>query len=295
MRSPESFKRHLENTVTKCGRSWLILQRQSLLGEEYMVTPHQCKSNYCPECRQRNLMCIRKMLYNTLASERWRLVTLTLPNHTITPLEGLCCIKKQFNNFTHRIRRKYPDIKFVRSIEIHQSGFPHIHLIVNQYVPKGFLSKAWHECGGGYTDIRVNRKCSVCGKPLPCLEHQGNHKFNFKQAARYLTEEFEKKFQDPHKLGNVFWQAGLKSITCSRNMSFKNAQSEWEYKCTAKTPEDAMYYFDWLKYKAKEGELPTPTIHSFNRDKAMIIGYGFSQQNKQKGKSICPQSGNRFP
>jgi len=284
MRTIESYKKHITGTVTKCGSSWIICQKESLLGTEYLITPHQCKSNYCPQCRPRNLIQTRKMLYNTLATERWRLVTLTLPDHSANVLETLCKLKKQFNLFTKRLRRAYPEIKFVRAIEVHQSGFPHIHLIINRYVPKGFLSKAWHDIGGGYTDIRVNRKCSICGGKLPCAEHPGNHKFNFKQAARYLTEEFEKKFQDPHRLGEVFWQAGTKSITCSRNISFKPVQSEWEFKGIAKSPADAMYYFDYMKYRAKEGEAPTPTVRSFDNDRAMIFGYGFSQQQQQKGK-----------
>lgn len=278
MRTPESFQKHLTKTVANCGSKWIICRKENVLGEEFLITPHQCKSNYCPQCRPRNLISIRKTLYRTLAEERWRLVTLTFPDHSITPMEQLCKLRKQFNNFTHRLRRAYPQIKFIRAIEIHQSGFPHIHLIVNKFVPKGFISKAWHDCGGGYTDIRVNRKCGVCGGTLPCAAHPANHKFNFKNAARYLTEELEKKFQDPHTLREIFWQVGLKSITASRNISFKPAQSEWEFKGIAKTPEDALYYYDWLKYKAKEGENPMPTIHSFDNDRSMVIGYGFKQK-----------------
>jgi hypothetical protein len=224
------------------------------------------------------LRTIRKALYETLATERWRLVTLTYPDHTKNILEQLCQIRKQFNNFTHRIRRAYPEIKFVRAIEIHQSGFPHIHLIVNKYVPKSFISHAWHECGGGYTDIRVNRKCGICGGKLPCLDHPGNHKFNFKNAARYLTEEIEKKFQDPHKLGTVFWQSGLKPITVSRNMQLKSAKSEWEFKQATKDINDAYFCLDWLKYKAAQGEGPVPTIHAFDNDRAFIVGFGYQQK-----------------
>ena len=280
MRTSESFEKHKTKTISNCQKSWLILYKSTLLGDEYLVTPHQCKSNYCPDCRARNLRAIRKGLYNTLASERWRLVTLTLPDHSLNLLETLCHIRKMFNNFTHRIRRQYPDFKFIRAIEVHQSGFPHIHLVVNKFIPKSFISKSWHDCGGGYTDIRVMRKCGICGGSLPCASHPGNHKFNFKHAARYLTEEIEKKFQDPHKLGVTFWQSGLKPITCSRNIKLSSAKSEWEFKSATKDPEDAYYLLSWLQYKAKLGENPQPTIHSFDNDRAFILGYGFTQKGK---------------
>ena len=56
MRTLESFHHHLETTVANCHTSWIVLKRNTLLGDEYIITPHLCKSNYCDVCRPKNLI-----------------------------------------------------------------------------------------------------------------------------------------------------------------------------------------------------------------------------------------------
>ena len=254
MRSIESYHRHLERTVANCGTSWIVLSRNTLLGEEFLLTPHMCKSNYCDNCRKRNLLKLRKSLFKTMYHRRWRLVTLTFPDHSADVLTTLRSLYRNFKKFIQRVRRKYPGISFIRTIEVHQSGFPHIHLVVDSFIPIAFLQKHWHDLGGGWVDITSGNKQSRVKRPA-----------NAKQAARYLTEELEKRVQDPHKLGHVFWQANLKSVTTSRNLDIAQSTGEWQFKRNAKDLADAMYEFEFLKMKATWEDNAAPGVH-YGRD-----------------------------
>lgn len=277
MRTLASYDRHIDTTVRKCCSSWIVLCRTTLLGPEYLITPHLCKSNYCETCRPRNLLKIRKALIESLRKDRWRLVTLTFPDHSADVLQTLTALYRQFKKFVQRIRRVYPDVKFIRTIEIHQSGFPHIHMIVSRYIPAGFLSKHWHDVGGGIVDIRVNRTCSSCGKTLPCPDHPAQKKFNYKQAARYLTEELEKKNQDPHNLRHVFWQAQCKSITTSRNLQLKPFTNEWTFSRFATDLYDAMQTYEMLLWAERyDGAAAPSVVYGKN---SVQIGYALKDKS----------------
>src|SRR4030042_128148 len=133
-RTLASYQHHIDTTVAHCHTSWIVLRRNTLLGDEYILSPHLCKSNYCEVCRPRNLIALRKCLYDSLKHHRWRLITLTFPDHSADVLEQLVKLYRTFKRFVQRIRRVYPNIAFVRAIEIHQSGYPHIHVIVDSYI-----------------------------------------------------------------------------------------------------------------------------------------------------------------
>jgi hypothetical protein len=263
-RSLESFEWHLKKTVAGCHQKWIILRRNTLLGDELMMTPHFCKSNYCEFCRPRNLLKIRRILYDNLKGEKWRLITLTFPDHSKDVLTTLQSLYRQFKRFIQRIRRKYPDVKFIRVIELHQSGYPHIHMIVNMYIPVAFIQKSWHDLGGGIVDIRAKKKLENKNK-LP----------SYKQAARYLTEEIEKKIQDPHRLGATFWQAGCKPITTSRNLKMKKHSNDWSFYRMAPDFASALSDLQVLKEIAIMNNEPVPELRA-TRDN-VICGVGVAK------------------
>lgn len=262
-RTIESYQHHIDTTVAHCHRSWLVLRRTTLLGDEYLVTPHLCQSNYCSVCRPRNLVKLRKMLYESLKHHRWRLITLTFPDHSQDVLEQLKNLYRQFKRFIQRVRRIYPDLAFVRTIEIHQSGYPHIHMIVDSYIPVSFVQKHWHDVGGGFVSIRNKKR-----------GERTSYVYTHKDAAHYLTDELEKANQDPHKLGHVFWQASCRAITTSRNLKLSAGSGEWSFYRVAKDLTDAMYQYEEALQLSRWNSTPTPSIH-YGAD-AVKIGYGFS-------------------
>lgn len=262
-RTLESYQRHLDTTVAHCHRSWLVLRRTTLLGDELLVTPHLCKSNYCEICRPKNLIALRKMLYESLKHHRWRLVTLTFPDHSQDVLTQLQTLYKSFKRFVQRVRRVYPQIAFIRSIEIHQSGYPHVHMIVDKYIPIAMIQKHWHDVGGGFVSIRNKKRGD-----------KTSYTYTYKDAAHYLTDELEKVNQDPHRLGPTFWRAQCKAITTSRNLQLHSQTNEWRFVRAAASLTDAMSEYEVIRDCAKWNSEPIPSIHYGAN--SIICGYGIS-------------------
>lgn len=228
-RDQESFDHHLEHVVAGCCKTWLVLKSNTLLGDQYLLIPKRCKSNYCPTCRKENLYRLRKAMFISMRKDKWRLCTLTFPDHTKNIEEALHESTLQFKRLTRALRKMQPNIKYIRSIEVHKSGFIHLHCVFNKFIPISFISEEWKKAGGGIADIRATNKCKICHKPPPCEHVKTRKKLGYRAAARYLTEEIEKTQQDPHTLGFVLWKNRVRTIATSRNIKLSPPTHEYQY------------------------------------------------------------------
>jgi hypothetical protein len=229
LRTLESFQHHLTDVVAACRTHWILLQRQTLLGLEYITLARPCQSQYCPDCRRVYLRQIRRSITDGIKGRRWRLVTLTYPDHTADRLVTLKGISRQFKLLIHYTTRRYPGLQYIRSIELHKSGMPHIHMIVDRYIPQAFIVKAWHDLGGGHVNVVSTRKCPVCSSRGPCIHNPHPKPLSYQEAAFYLTEEIEKAAQDPHRLGVIYWLAHVRSLTTSRAIKLRPRNSEYHF------------------------------------------------------------------
>lgn len=275
-RTLDSFLRHKERSESKCCKSWIVLSKQDLLGYSYMITPHLCKSDYCEICRKKNLLKRRKQLFEVLRGGRWRMITLTFDDHTKDKTEQFIEAHKMIKKFVQRLRRKY-EFRYARVFEVHESGFPHVHFIVDVFIPFVFIQQCWKDVGGGWAWIS-EPKCTKCGKSLPCVEHSQKKYVSYKQAARYMTEEIEKKKQDVHKLGAEFWQSGVRSIMTSRNLPLKKlpTSGEWFYLRGAENLKDAMYAYEQLYHDFKYNGGVEPSIDFGKR--CIMVGTGYKDK-----------------
>jgi hypothetical protein len=173
-----------------------------------------------------------------------------------------------------RIRRKYPNAAYVRAIEIHASGYPHIHMVIDKYIPTAWLQLHWRECGGGMVDIREGKRCEVCGKPRPCQHHTRAKRFSHHDAAGYLTEEIEKRAQDPHTLGVDFWCAAIRSISVSRGLKLRADESDWKYYQKAMSWDAIEELMESETFAARMYDRPQPTIATKGR--VAFLGAGYS-------------------
>ena len=272
-RTLESFQHHLENRVATCGTFYLIMKQDTVLGPDYLIVPNSCSSNYCEKCRQQNLIRLRHALIRTMAFHRWRLITLTFAHRNVTSVALLSALKTSFCRLTKRIRRKFPKSLYVRTVEIHKDGYPHIHLVIDRYIPIAWLQLHWKECGGGMVDIREGKRCEICGKPRPCPHHAKAKRFSHHDAAGYLTEEIEKRAQDPHTLGADYWCAGIRSISVSRGLKLRADESDWAYYSKAMSWDAIEELMELATYSARFNDRPQPTIATKGR--VAFIGTGY--------------------
>jgi hypothetical protein len=258
-RTPETFQAHLVNRVQRCGEFYIMLEANDIFGRESLIVPQMCSSNYCPDCRAKLLLQLRKALYRSMKGKQWRLITLTFAQRDVTNLQVLKALSKAFRRLSLRLKKDFPGIQYCRTIEVHQSGYPHIHMVVDRYIPIGWLQLQWNKVGGGIADIRSGKRKDGKRKPA-----------GYKQAARYLTEEIEKAVQDPHRLGVDFWMARVRSISVSRGLSLTPPQSRWKFVERGLTPEDVSARYYQQTFSAKMNGLPTPNIVDLPNRMALI-------------------------
>lgn len=279
-RTPEGFARHLKK-IESCGKSWLHLVKHDLLGPYHCFILNSCKSNFCRSCRKMNLYNLRKILFHTLRKDKWRLLTLTYGQKEKSPSELIKESSRTFDRFMKRVKRVYPKIKYARALEIHQSGFPHLHVIVNSYIPVAFLQISWKEVGGGMIDIELNPKCKIHSQRQCKLCHPSKRRLNYKDAARYLTEEFEKAYQDPHTLGLQFWLSGKRSISVSRSLSLSKIPSGYEFVGNLDKLDDVINYCSTF----------LPDLPIFDGRSSIIAGVGVPDMISKKSfaqRWVCP-------
>lgn len=228
-RSLESFEDHLNYKVRLCCTKWIVLKRLATLNREYLVVPQYCNSNYCETCRANNLRKLRQTIIRTIKRDRWRLCTLTYPDHSTDAETILCESYKQLKAFIRLLRKRIKKLKYIRVLELHESGFPHHHVILNQYVPRKLIELSWSSLGGGNISIIDPSKCNKCNKRPPCIHIKKKLSPSYKKAAHYLTEEIEKKIQDPHRLGYILWKNRIRTITTSRTLTLKTKSNEYEF------------------------------------------------------------------
>lgn len=294
-RSRYGYDRHLEKVVGRCGERWIILSQTDLLGKQYMMSPSTCKSNYCPDCRQKNLRALRRRLYDGIKAHRWRLVTLTFPQDESNRTEILRTLRRTFQRFLKRIKRQYSKFSFVRTLEIHQSGYPHIHMIVNRYIPIAFLQVHWKEVGGGFVDIRARKQCRICKRPYPC-EHGNKPKYlGYREAAHYLTEEMEKVRQDPHQLGFELWETGIRTFASSRDLKINESKSPWKFERIVRSAEEAWTEYETLVQEAIWNNQPIPGVEENSFAMFAGVGVGSVPEDVQKkfikpvfNQYVCP-------
>lgn len=97
-----------------------------------------------------------------------RLLTLTYANQT----DDTAQVRRDFAGFSRRLRREYPDLRWVRVFERHQSGMLHVHVGLSRYVPKPALARLWSY---GFVDVRKIRT-------------KGGGREDARAAARYLSK-----------------------------------------------------------------------------------------------------------
>lgn len=115
-----------------------------------IVVPMLCKSWACPRCRGGKLLYWFNLVK---AAQPTRLITLSCnQNSTDTPANSFDVMTKAWTVFVRKVRAKFgKDFQFLKSWELHKSGFPHLHIIAKgqKYIPQHWISTTWEALGGG--------------------------------------------------------------------------------------------------------------------------------------------------
>lgn len=114
-----------------------------------------CGSWYCEDCAKRKKIILGNRVKEGLKNERIRFVTLTAGKKD--SLAGMLrTLKSSWNRLRGTLVRKYGLSRFFWVVEFgHEGGRPHLHFLINCYIPQRALSKLAARAGfGPVVDIR---------------------------------------------------------------------------------------------------------------------------------------------
>ncbi len=129
-------------------------------GDCWGVLRVNCKKWTCPVCGPKNVRKLRKAIISAAEGKGLnRFLTLTLDP---SKYEGDSL--EYINNCWVKLRvylsRKYGQkISFIKILEFQKNGQAHFHILIDRYIPIGWIKKSWEAVGGGeiikllYVDI----------------------------------------------------------------------------------------------------------------------------------------------
>lgn len=221
--------------------------------EKVKLVQLRCKQWSCEYCAVANAKQWRAALIhaiNTLGGD-WSFWTITVPRwiHKHKDKEsrysmGLACIKKNWDPLMKRIKRRYPGAAYMRIIETHKSGAPHVHFLLNahlddvhqvtrkdgsQYGACAWVEDALKSLGWGFIyDIR-----NLAGP------NDDDAKYHAGSVALYVTKYMTK---DLGRDDDFRKKMRIHKIQTSRNIKRINLDSEDQYRLTG-----ALGYQQWLE------------------------------------------------
>jgi len=152
----KAFPRLDDATNLDKGGNWLLTIRPKC-GEAVMVCQVPKRESTSPskpnpdraqeEARRRAGVQVRRLVAEHKLTRMW---TLTLRDATLPEERAQVVLKLQ--QFLRRVRLELPQVVWLAVLEWHPGGHGwHIHIVVNKFVPKQWISGAWKH---GFVDVR---------------------------------------------------------------------------------------------------------------------------------------------
>ena len=109
-----------------------------------------CNTWGCGYCGLRKARRYKKSIRAIAERESLtRFLTLTLDPSKIDG-DPVRFLREVFNKFRVYLLRKYDcSIKYIAVLEFHESGIPHLHILLDRFVPQQWISQSWSALGGG--------------------------------------------------------------------------------------------------------------------------------------------------
>lgn len=140
----------------------------------------RCKLWKCDYCSQKNRSQWRAVLYKRLPeiSPYWSFHTFTTGSHkTLTIAQSEQIIMKNWERLIKRLARVFGKFSYVRTIELHKSGQPHIHALFSILVPDITWIKT--------KKTKQNKTCGYWHSPI-IAEHLKECDFGIIQSSENL-------------------------------------------------------------------------------------------------------------
>ena len=110
-----------------------------------------CKRWSCPRCGPKRAKQLRRAIIDqATAFKLQRLLTLTLDPRACTAEESPHYIRAVWAKQRTYLKRRYGGaIIFITVTELQKSGYAHLHVLVDRYIPQRWIQESWSALGGG--------------------------------------------------------------------------------------------------------------------------------------------------
>lgn len=183
-----------------------------------------CKTWGCGYCGPRKAWRYKQAIRANAEKESLsRFLTLTLdPAH----IEGnpVRYLRKTFSKFRVYLLRKYSHSpKYIAVLEFHKSGVPHLHVLIDRYIPQPWIQRAWNALGGGrivhIEQVDVHRIGHYLAKYLT-----KELLLSAPEGTRRVTTSRSIHLNEPKKKSDLIWVLDKRSIFCLFNLLCAIAQ-----------------------------------------------------------------------
>ena len=121
----------------------------------------RCKAWRCPVCGPRKASRVRRAILEWATKMGLcRFLTLTLNPRACAAKDSVPYVKYCWAKFRTYLKRRYQaPISFIAVVELQQSGYAHLHILVDRFIEQDWIKEAWQAVGGGeivdieYVDI----------------------------------------------------------------------------------------------------------------------------------------------
>jgi hypothetical protein len=137
-----------------CG-AWTI-RGFALDGRAEKLIRLDCKRWVCAYCGPRKAWLYKQRIRDLAESYGLtRFVTLTLDPSKIDG-DAVRYLRKVFNKWRVSLLRKFKSaVTYIAILEFHKSGIPHLHILIDRFIPQAWISSSWSVLGGGgIVDVR---------------------------------------------------------------------------------------------------------------------------------------------
>lgn len=201
------LKKHKRNRV--CGQKAIRAKVKDGEGKEsYRYRRLYCKRWSCRVCGPLMAWQRCKDIASAAAEKGLdRFLTLTLNPHIIpaswNPHRYIWSVWSKFRVY---LGRKYDEaISYICVLELHESGIPHLHALVDRFIPQQWISTAWEAVGGGrIVFIERAKEIAEVGRYLAKYMTKRNGASSVRRLRRISTSrDIKLRRFDP---GDMKWQ-----------------------------------------------------------------------------------------
>lgn len=155
---PSSFLDSYKNIRNNfCGK-WSVAGTVHENGKTYRhVARLGCKRWGCPVCGPKRALRFRHAVIQAASSNGLnRFLTLTLDPRACTAGDSISFIKSCWAKFRVYLNRLTGEsVEFIWVLERQRSGYAHLHILIDRYIPQAWIQRSWQAVGGGkYVNIK---------------------------------------------------------------------------------------------------------------------------------------------